>query len=181
MEVVMQGVGRGQEIDCEKSQRILYLLGLDDCCILKGSFRYLLYIYILYFQVSALGYFSQRRLVYIWAEINVLKHWETLRLWDSVIHASTYFYLLLLTLGIMCFSVVLVQSATEQRRNHNSSVCLCLFFHLSIYISLTRPDEIYEKRVTLWNNRSIPTRMISVNLSFFIHSLLNSLEGGQRV
>ena len=38
-----EGVGRGQEIDCEKKSKISYLQGLDDCCIFKVSFRYLLY------------------------------------------------------------------------------------------------------------------------------------------
>lgn len=38
-----EGVGRGQEMDCEKKSKISYLLGLDDCCIFKVSFRYLLY------------------------------------------------------------------------------------------------------------------------------------------
>lgn len=71
--------------------------------------------------------------------MNVLKHWGTLRLQDSVIDASTYFNLLLLALGI---SAVSVQGAMERRRNHNSSVRLCLLFHCSIYISLPRSDEI---------------------------------------
>lgn len=78
-----------------RKSRILYLLGLDDCFIFKVSFRYLSYLYI--FELVLWGILVKEGWFVFLAE----KHWETLRLQDGVIDASTYFYSLLLTPGIM--------------------------------------------------------------------------------